>query len=113
MDEKIPDYARLKKHIFICTNERPEGHPRGCCLAKGSKALVERFKRELKERGLKGEVRAQRAGCLDTCEVGPSVVIYPDNVWYCRVNEEDVEEIIESHVLEGKPVERLLTPGRN
>jgi (2Fe-2S) ferredoxin len=109
----MPAPARkLRAHVFICTNERPPGHPRGCCKEKGSERLVEAFKEELSRRGLKGEIRAQRAGCLDTCEWGPSVVVYPDGVWYGRVREEDVATIVEEHLVNGKPVERLKIPGK-
>lgn len=103
---------KLKAHLFICTNERPAGHPRGCCKEKNSEALVQGFKEELARRGLAGEVRAQKAGCLDTCEYGPSIVVYPDNIWYGPVRQEDIAEIVESHVVGGKPVERLRIPGK-
>ena len=70
------------------------------------------FKQELSKTGLKGEVRAQKAGCLDTCEFGPTVVIYPDGVWYGRVQASDVAEIVQSHLIQGKPLERLKIPGK-
>jgi (2Fe-2S) ferredoxin len=101
---------KLKAHIFVCTNERPPGHPRGCCKEKNSEALVQLFKQELSKAGLNKQVRAQKAGCLDTCEFGPAIVIYPDNVWYGNVKPEDVAEIVHSHVVNGKPVERLKIP---
>ena len=103
---------KLKAHVFICTNERPEGHPRGCCKAKNSEGLIQVFKQEVAKAGLAKHVRAQRAGCLDTCEFGPAVVIYPDNVWYGPVQPTDVAEIVQSHLVEGKPVERLRIPGK-
>lgn len=103
---------KLQFHIFICTNERPPGHPRGCCKEKGSEELIQNFKQELGKAGLASSVRAQRAGCLDTCEYGPAVVIYPDNIWYGRVTPNDVPEIVRSHLVEGKPVERLRIPGK-
>lgn len=106
----MPVRGRYDKHIFVCVNERADGHPRGCCLAKGSAEVHARLKRLLKEKGLKGRMRANRALCLDTCELGPSVVVYPDNVWYGGVQPEDVEELVESHLLEGRPVERLRIP---
>lgn len=68
------------------------------------------FKVKLAERGLKGKVRANQSGCLDQCEHGPNVVIYPEAVWYGRVSMQDVEEIVDSHIVGGKPVERLLIP---
>ncbi|MCX6150126.1 MAG: (2Fe-2S) ferredoxin domain-containing protein [Ignavibacteriales bacterium] len=98
---------RFEKHIFICENKRPIDHPRGCCSDKGSHEIKEKFKSRLKELGLNATVRANTSGCLDACEFGPSVVIYPEQVWYGRVKLEDVEEIIQSHILKSKPVERL------
>lgn len=98
---------RFKHHLFICTNTRPQGHPRGCCNPDGSARLRERFKVEVKQRNLKATVRANAAGCLDQCEHGPNVVVYPEGVWYGNVQLEDVEEILESHIISGKPVERL------
>jgi len=104
--------AAFTHHVFICTNTRPAGHPRGCCNPDGSAALRERFKAEVKRRNLKATVRANAAGCLDQCEHGPNVVVYPEGIWYGNVQLGDVSEIIESHILGGKTVERLrLAPG--
>jgi len=103
---------KLKSHIFICTNERPPGHPRGCCKTKNSEELIPLFKQELAKTGQNREVRAQKAGCLDTCEFGPTVVVYPEGIWYGKVQPEDVAEIIQSHIVGGKPVERLRIPGK-
>jgi (2Fe-2S) ferredoxin len=103
--------ARYERHLFVCVNERPAGHPRGCCLAKGSSALRDAFKEALKGRGLAGRVRANKAGCLDTCEEGISVVVYPEGVWYGRVTLADVEEIVERHIIKGEIVTRLLQKG--
>ena len=102
--------APFERHIFVCTNKRPEGHPKGDCSSKGSEDIRALFKEELEKRGLKGRMRANAAGCLDTCSFGVSVVIYPDGVWYGKVTKDDVTEIIESHLIGGKPVERLLMP---
>lgn len=98
---------RFEKHIFVCENVRPAGHPRGCCSEKGSVNLRELFKTKLKELGLSKNIRANSAGCLDACEFGASVVIYPEQVWYGGVKEADVDEIIQSHLLNNIPVERL------
>ena len=106
------EVRKLKHHIFVCTNERPPGHPRGCCKERGSEELVQLFKSKLKDAGLKGEIRAQKAGCLDTCEFGPTVVVYPEGVWYGPVKASDVDEIVQSHIVEGKPVARLRIPGK-
>ena len=99
-----PPYER---HVFVCTNRRPDGHPKGCCALKGSEEIHVLFKAELARRGLKGQVRANSAGCLDACEYGVSVVVYPEGVWYGGVRPEDVQEIIEQHLVGGRPVERL------
>lgn len=104
--------ARFKRHVFICENERPDGHPRGSCARRGGCALTEAFKEQLRLRGLGARYRANKSGCLDACEFGPVVAVYPDAVWYGGVTVGDVAEIIESHVVRGVPVERLLIRDR-
>jgi len=99
--------ARFRHHVFVCENERPPDDPRGCCSCKGSREIRQALKAELKRRGLKGAVRANAAGCLDACAFGPSIVVYPEGVWYGRVRVEDVSEIVERHLVGGQPVERL------
>jgi (2Fe-2S) ferredoxin len=101
----MPKYER---HIFICTNRRDPDNPKGCCAAKGSEQIREFFKKELSERGLKGRMRANAAGCLDQCAFGPAVVVYPEQVWYTVPTVDDAREIIETHLEKGIPVERLL-----
>jgi (2Fe-2S) ferredoxin len=103
--------ATFDHHIFICTNRRPPENPRGCCDPEGLGALQLVFKKELAARGLKSSVRANKAGCLDQCEHGPNVVIYPEGVWYGGVTPEDVGEIIESHIINKIPVSRLRLSG--
>jgi (2Fe-2S) ferredoxin len=98
---------RFSKHIFICENKRPDGHPRGCCLDKGSAQVKEKFKTRLKELGLNSDVRANSAGCLDACEHGITVLVYPEQVWYGKVTFDDVEDIIQSHIIKNIPVDRL------
>ena len=98
---------RFEKHIFICENKRPDDHPRGCCADKNSAELKKSFKEKLKVLNLNSEVRANTAGCLDACEFGPVIVVYPEQIWYGNVSEGDVDEIIESHIINNKPVERL------
>lgn len=98
---------RFEKHIFVCENKRPEGHPKGCCSDKGSPEIRELFKKRFKELGLNHKVRANSAGCLDACEFGVTVVVYPEQIWYGGVRVEDVEEIIQNHIINNKPVERL------
>src|SRR5260221_12263466 len=97
--------GRFRYHLFVCENERHADDPKGCCSAKGSAAIREAFKAELKKRGLKGLARANAAGCLDACPFGPSMVVYPGETWYGGVRLEDVPEIVESHLVNGKPVE--------
>lgn len=99
---------RFTRHIFVCTNTRPPGHPKGCCTASGSEQVRTWFKLGVEQRGLKGVVRANAAGCLDQCEHGCTVVVYPEQVWYGGVTPDDVPEIINEHLIGGRPVERLL-----
>ncbi len=102
--------ARFERHIFVCNNQREPGHPRGCCAARGGNDVREAFKAELKKRGLGVRMRTNQAGCLDQCEHGVTVVVYPDAVWYGFVTVSDVAEIVESHLVGGVPVERLVLP---
>ena len=104
---------RFRHHVFVCENRRPPDDPRGCCACKGSEAIRQALKEELKRRGLKGQVRANAAGCLDACAYGPSIVVYPEGVWYSRVRVEDVPEIVERHLIGGEPVARLMIPELN
>jgi (2Fe-2S) ferredoxin len=98
-------------HVFVCTNERPAGHPRGCCKAKGSEKLRDYMKARAKELGLK-DVRINSAGCLDRCELGPTMVIYPEGIWYSPKTAADVDEILATHLIAGGRVRRLmLKPG--
>ena len=102
--------AKFKHHLFICTNERDESASRPSCTNEGSKKLKSAFKDAVKEAGLKGQVRANELGCLDQCEHGPTVVVYPDAVWYGFVKTKDVQEIVDEHLIGGRPVERLRLP---
>jgi len=103
--------AKFEKHIFICTNQRPDGNLRGCCDPSGNADLHRMFKEKLKQRAIpNSKVRANKAGCLDQCEVGPTVVVYPDCVWYGSITPADIDEIIDSHIVGGSPVERLVIP---
>ena len=96
-----------KNHVFICTNRRDPGNPKGDCASKGSEGVREQFKKQIAERGLRTSARANAAGCLDQCEHGCTVVVYPEGVWYGGVKAEDVTEIIDEHLVGGRPVERL------
>ena len=99
--------APFAHHLFVCGNQRAADHPRGSCDPTADESLHKAFKKALAERGMKGRVRANRAGCLDQCEHGPTVVVYPSAVWYGFVTVDDVAEIVESHIMGGQPVERL------
>lgn len=102
--------ANFQRHIFICINERQAGHPRGCCAEKGGAEVAAAFKQAIHARGLKRIVRANKAGCLDQCAAGVTCVVYPDTVWYGRVTLDDVDEIVDRHLVGGEPVERLVIP---
>ncbi|MEE9166884.1 MAG: (2Fe-2S) ferredoxin domain-containing protein, partial [Candidatus Neomarinimicrobiota bacterium] len=103
--DPTPRYA---KHIFVCVNERPPANPKGCCAARGSQDIRLEFVKLIREYGLKGKVRANKAGCLDGCELGPTIVIYPDNVWYTGCSIDDVPEIFELSVRQSGVVKRLV-----
>jgi len=94
-------------HVFCCTNERPENHPRGSCARLGSAKLRNYMKARAKELGLSG-VRINSAGCLDRCEVGPTVVVYPEGIWYKVETFGDVDAILTEHVQGGVPVSTLM-----
>lgn len=98
---------RFEKHVFICTNQRPEGARPSCGEACGLE-LVKNFKKAIKDAGLADKVRAQRAGCLDACEQGPSMVVYPEGIFYGGVKNVDIDEIVREHLLQNRPVERLV-----
>jgi len=97
----------FQRHVFVCINERAPDNPKGCCKLKGGVDVRDRLKAELSARGLSKVIRANNAGCLDQCESGVTVVVYPEQVWYGGVRVEDVEEIVTSHLVGGVPVERL------
>ena len=97
-------------HIFVCCNRRSPGHERGCCDPEGSERLRNLFKTEVKRRDLGPCVRANKAACLDQCELGPTVVIYPQAIWYGHVRPEDVPRILDETVIGGRILEDLLIP---
>ncbi len=94
-------------HVFVCCNRRPDGHRRGSCAARGSEDLRDYMKVRAKELGV-SRVRVNQAGCLDRCEYGPAMVIYPEGVWYRPRTREDVDEILQSHLIRGGRVQRLM-----
>ncbi len=98
------------RHIFFCLNDRKSGE--NSCAHHNAQEGFERCKSRVKEAGLAGpgQVRVNKAGCLDRCAGGPVAVVYPEAVWYTYVDKDDVDEIIESHLKHGRIVERLLLP---
>lgn len=96
-----------RHHVFFCCNQRDDGRP--CCNNHGAQHVRDYAKARVKELGLagKGNARINQAGCMDRCEEGPVIVIYPEGVWYTYVDKHDVDEIIEEHLVNGRVVERL------
>ena len=97
----------FKHHVFFCCNQRGEGE--GCCNNLGATAAQTYAKDRIAQLGLKGKgnIRINKAGCLDRCDDGPVLVVYPDETWYTYVDSEDIEEIIQEHLIHGRVVERL------
>jgi len=98
-----PPYVR---HVFVCTNRRPDGSPKGCCASKGAEEVRLALKKAVDAHGVKS-VRVNTAGCLDACERGVAVVIYPEGNWYGGVTVQDVDELVETQLQQGKVLERL------
>lgn len=98
------------RHVFFCLNQRSNGE--NCCADHQAQQAFDRCKALVREAGIAGpgKVRVNKAGCLDRCSAGPVMVVYPEAVWYSYVDAHDIEEIVQSHLVEGKVVERLLTP---
>jgi (2Fe-2S) ferredoxin len=97
----------FKYHVFFCLNQRPDGQ--GCCANLGAQHAFEHCKTQVKARGLAGpgQVRVNKAGCLDRCAQGPVLVIYPEGTWYTYVDTADIDDIITHHLIQGQMVERL------
>jgi len=104
--------AKFQRHVFVCINERPAGNPKGCCASKGGVEVASELKRRLYERGLKRIVRPNKSYCLDQCARGVAMVVYPEGVWYGRVTVDDLDEIIDEHIIGGRVVNRLALPAR-
>jgi (2Fe-2S) ferredoxin len=100
--------SHYRRHVFFCCNRRDA--PERCCAGAGAADLQAYAKGRIKALGLngKGNIRINKAGCLDRCEEGPVLVVYPEAVWYTYVDREDVDEIIERHIVRGERVDRLL-----
>jgi (2Fe-2S) ferredoxin len=99
--------SHFKHHVFFCCNQRAEGET--CCNSLGATEMQTYAKDRIGELKLKGEgkVRINKAGCMDRCDNGPVLVVYPDAVWYTYIDKEDIEEIIQEHLVHGRIVERL------
>ena len=105
-----PEPSYYRHHIFFCLNQRADGQ--ACCADHAAQAAFEHCKLRIKNEGLsgRGQVRVNKAGCLDRCAAGPVAVVYPEGVWYSYVDLADIDEIIDSHLKNGRIVERLVTP---
>ena len=99
-----------KYHVIVCTNSRPPGHPRGSCGEKGGTDVMMKFYEEMQNLGLFDQVLNTGSTCTGPCQLGTMVIVYPDGVWYQKVTQADVKEIMEQHIAKGKPVERLKVP---
>lgn len=97
----------FEHHVFVCTNQRDNGE--ACCNSKGALEMWAYLKARVKDLGIAGQgrVRINKAGCLDRCNEGPILVIYPEETWYTFIDKEDIDEIINEHLLAGRVVERL------
>ncbi len=98
-----------RRHVFCCTNRRAPGDKRGCCAEKSAEELRDYMKEQVKKAGIR-KTRVNAAGCLDRCELGPCMVIYPEGVWYSCKTKQDIDEVIREHLQEGRTVERLRLP---
>ena len=100
----------FKRHIFFCLNERANGE--ACCAQHNAQAAFDHCKKRVRDLGLSGpgQVRVNKAGCLDRCSAGPVAVVYPEAVWYTYLDASDIDEIVDSHLKNGQVVERLLVP---
>lgn len=102
--------ARPQKHVFVCSQSRPPGHPRGSCGQRGCQEVVEEFMFQFQQRQCFDTVAVTPCGCIGPCGQGPNVLVYPEGVFYSAVSKEDVAAIFDEHLLGGTPVERLRAP---
>jgi (2Fe-2S) ferredoxin len=98
--------AQPERYVFVCLNQRPEGHPKGSCLDRGAADVFNKL-REEQGRRLLTNVKVVAAGCMEACLAGPALLVVPDNVWYGGVTEADVLALVEQHLVGGEPVEML------
>jgi len=104
--------AYFEAHVFCCTNDRGPDAPRPSCAQKGSEKLRDYMKAQARAAGL-GKVRVNTAGCLDRCELGCTMVIYPEGIWYHYDTEADIDEILTEHLQKGGRVKRLMLDPNN
>jgi (2Fe-2S) ferredoxin len=102
--------GKPKKHVFVCAQTRPPGHPRGSCSANGSNEILQAFWQELQKRNLFDEIAVTYSGCLGPCDQGPNVLVYPEGVLYRGLTTDDVATIFDQHLVGGEPVKELLAP---
>ena len=105
--EEIEHLPPFERHVFVCLNARPADAPRPSCTSDGTSTLHMRMQQLARQAGLDTKVRINKSLCLDQCEHGPVVVVYPEAVWYGNVQPDDAEEIVREHLVGGRPVERL------
>jgi (2Fe-2S) ferredoxin len=98
---------RFEHHVFVCVNRRDPGHDRGSCAERNGEEVCSTLKSLVRQRGTKGRIRVNAAGCLDQCPSGVTMVVYPEQTWYGHVRTEDLPELVEQHLIGGVPVERL------
>lgn len=101
---------RPQKHVFVCTQARPPGHPRGSCSTSGCAEVMNEFMNEIQRRNLFETIGLTNTGCMGPCGQGPSVLVYPEGVMYGHVKKADVKNIIDQHLLGGQPIEALKVP---
>ena len=102
----------LERHVFVCENKRDPENSKGCCASKNATEVRARLKHLAFAAGLRGRVRVNKAGCLDECEAGVTMCVYPEQVWYGGVTVEDVPEIMEKHIVGAEYVTRLMLPNQ-
>lgn len=99
--------VEVKHHIFVCTSCRINGQQKGFCFQKGSVDIVQKFMEAIEDNDLSGDVMITNTGCFGICDKGPIAVVYPEGVWYGNLTDDDVEKIVEQHIMNGVPVEEL------
>jgi len=102
--------SRPEKHIFVCTQNRSEGHPRGSCASSGCGDVINEFMNEIQARNLTEKISLTNTGCLGPCLTGPTVLVYPEGVMYGKLTKDDVKTIVDQHIMSDVFVESLMVP---